>query len=383
MAGNKPFEKERREMNKRGVKIKMLILGMISLSVFSCTRQTRVPLDLNYPTKPMELPRDLAAHDWAQMEWWYYTGHVQGADGKNYAFELTFFKHRTDLDRFQGMAFGHSVPLVYMAHFSVVDEDTGEYLHEALALSAGKEADAKSDRYQVNLGPWSAGGDDQIQRLSAKTDRMAVSFEVRPLKPAVMHGDRGIVPKGDGLANYYMSYTRLAVSGELTFEGKKMPVTGLAWFDHEFGYMGVTPDTGWDWFSIQLDDNTEYMIYVIKRADRGIEPLSRACRIDQQSREQCILINETEISRLGVWKSPHTRTTYPSGWRIKIPKWNLDLIVAPEAADQEFIFMDLGYWEGGCKAIGKPASGLAFIELVGYGNSRVMGVINPDNQPKK
>ena len=49
---------------------KTLMAALLTAAVFACGRPVLAPLDLNYPAKPMELPRDLAAHKWAQMEWW-------------------------------------------------------------------------------------------------------------------------------------------------------------------------------------------------------------------------------------------------------------------------------------------------------------------------
>ncbi|MFM8440653.1 MAG: lipocalin-like domain-containing protein, partial [Acidobacteriota bacterium] len=49
---------------------------------------------------PVILPRDLYAHHNVQTEWWYYTGHGKTASGKEFGFELVFFKRRTDEDRF-------------------------------------------------------------------------------------------------------------------------------------------------------------------------------------------------------------------------------------------------------------------------------------------
>ena len=37
-------------------------------------------------------PRDHAAHDDYQTEWWYYTGHVTAAGGRRFGYELTFFR---------------------------------------------------------------------------------------------------------------------------------------------------------------------------------------------------------------------------------------------------------------------------------------------------
>jgi len=364
--------------NKKSGKARMVIflLGII----FSCTRPVLAPLDLNYPTRPMELPGDLAAHKWAQIEWWYYTGHLKSEDGKNYGFELTFFQHRTDLDQHPGMKLGSAMPLVYMAHLALVDEASGKYLHQLIGLPAGKNAGASEEEYQVVLGKWRASGDEQIHHISAAAEKLGVDLELKPLKPAALHSENGIVAKGEGLANYYMSYPRMELSGTIFFEARRIPVQGIGWFDHEYGYMGLRTGLGWDWFSIQLDDNTEYMIYTIRRPDGAVEPLSRACRIDRDGKEECLLISEARINQVGLWLSPHTNSAYPSGWQILIPAWGVDLIVIPTVSDQEFQFMGLGYWEGSCKVLGKPANGLAYVELVGYSKSKTMEIIDPNKK---
>jgi predicted secreted hydrolase len=337
-------------------------------------------MDFSYPQKPMQLPRDLAAHEWAQTEWWYYTGHLKSADGKKYGFELTFFRRRMDNDSFHGMKFGEVVQNAYMSHFSVTEESTGKFIRQGLASPEGPMASALSDQYQVRIGPWQASGDDRVHRIKAAHPEMAIDLELQPLKPAVLHGNNGIVAKGNNMANYYMSYTRLQVSGKLVFEGREMEVTGLGWFDHEYGFMGATPDTGWDWYSIQLDDNTEYMIYAIRRPDKTIEPLSKACKIDQQSKEQCVPVAQAKITPVSSWKSPLTRASYPSGWQIAVPELGLEVKVSPDAPDQEFLFLDIAYWEGSCSVEGRPANGMAYVELVGYSRSEIMNMTNPEKE---
>jgi predicted secreted hydrolase len=37
-------------------------------------------------------PRDHAAHDTYQTEWWYFTGHLHTRQGRRFGFELTFFR---------------------------------------------------------------------------------------------------------------------------------------------------------------------------------------------------------------------------------------------------------------------------------------------------
>jgi predicted secreted hydrolase len=41
-------------------------------------------------------------------------------------------------------------------------------------------------------------------------------------------------------------------------------VSGQAWADHQWGDFVISGTGGWDWFSIQLDNNTELMLYVLR-----------------------------------------------------------------------------------------------------------------------
>jgi len=337
-----------------------------------CARPEPVPLKLDYPTEPLQLPRDLAAHEWAQMEWWYYTGHLETQTGERYGFELTFFRRRTDQDRFFGVPLHPVARVAYMAHFAVVDESTGRYRHLPMIAASGREAHASTERYEVGVNKWSVSGDETVHRLRAKMPEAAIRLELKPQKPAVLHGERGIVPKGKGLANYYLSYPRMQVQGTLVYEGREMPVTGLAWFDHEFGRMGDTTHVGWDWYSLQLDDRTEYMIYAIRDSSGAYVPESRACRIDPAGQEECAPFAEAKVEVLGHWRSPYDRTLYPSGWRLVIARFGLDVVIVPRAADQEFWMGDFAYWEGSCVVKGAPANGVAYVELAGYRQSMMM-----------
>ena len=338
----------------------IFIVGLM----LGCMKTPETALDKTYPTKPAVIPADLAAHEWAQTEWWYYTGHLKDDAGKDYGFELTFFRARMDKEK-KPLSPAFTV-VGYMGHFALVDEKTGEYKHWAIGAPEGKNAGAAFDKYDVRLYKWKAEGDEKEHHIEAEVKDYAIALDLTANKPVVAHNDNGIVAKGGGVANYYLSFTRLAVEGKLTIDGREVPVTGQAWFDHEFGYMGMTPVTGWDWYSIQLEDNTELMIYAIRREGGDITPESKACRIDANSVEECIPYSEVVIDVLGRFASPHTDGVYPSGWRIRIDAWNVDLVMVPTVADQEFYRGGMAYWEGSCKLVGSPAPGKGYVELVGY-----------------
>src|SRR5829696_5433040 len=67
------------------------------------------------------LPRDLAAHSGVQTEWWYYTGHLETQSGKEFGFELVFFKRRTDLDKFSVVPLRLIGNPFYFAHFGITN----------------------------------------------------------------------------------------------------------------------------------------------------------------------------------------------------------------------------------------------------------------------
>ncbi|HEX2639590.1 MAG TPA: lipocalin-like domain-containing protein, partial [Pyrinomonadaceae bacterium] len=69
----------------------------------------------------VELPRDLAAHADVQTEWWYYTGHGRTVSGRDFGFELVFFKRRTDLDSFSIVPLRLFGNPFYFAHFAFTD----------------------------------------------------------------------------------------------------------------------------------------------------------------------------------------------------------------------------------------------------------------------
>ena len=51
-----------------------------------------------------------------------------------------------------------------------------------------------------------------------------------------------------------------------------MTVTGTAWLDHQWG--NWTPGQGgWEWYSLQLSNNTQYMLYFIRDVNMSLHAL--------------------------------------------------------------------------------------------------------------
>ena len=333
----------------------------------------RYLLDNSPPQAPLVLPDDDAAHYGAQMEWWYYTGHLSTEKGQHFGFELTFFKRLTNEDRapwWLGGVPAHWIKDVGMlAHFAVTDLG-----HRRFVASQRHNLfhpwRAEEQRYRVGIEKWTAEETGGSHRLRAAMDGYAIDLRLTPTKPAVRHGPNGIVDKGQGQANYYYSYTNMQVEGTLTAGTQRHSVKGKAWMDHEYGQMGLTgSQKGWDWFSIQLDDEREIMLYLIKDQG-GLVDTSGGTYVLPDGRSMRLELGDLELTTVRTWQSPRTGAEYPAGWRLTLPQYELELAIEPRMASQEMTLKPVTYWEGAVDvsgtSAGAPVRGRGYVELVGY-----------------
>jgi predicted secreted hydrolase len=166
--------------------------------------------------------------------------------------------------------------------------------------------------------------------------------------------------------------TRLRTTGTLVTGGETLAVEGLSWMDHEFGSDELQANqAGWDWFSIQLDDRRELMLYALRQKDGSITPQSSGSLIERDGRVTHLQLGDFATVATGTWKSPHTGGTYPSGWRVRVPRAGVDVALVPILADQELANTAGGvsYWEGAVDVL-DPATrkplGVGYVELTGY-----------------
>ncbi|HEX8720982.1 MAG TPA: lipocalin family protein [Pyrinomonadaceae bacterium] len=329
------------------------------------------------------LPRDLYAHAHAQTEWWYYTGHVATDAGRRLGFELVFFKRRTDLDRFGVVPLRLIGNPLYLAHFAVTDETRGRFSYDHRKSANGlfdPPARADSRRLYLRLGDWTVREAHGLHLLRA-TIGPDLIFEaaLRPAKPAALNGREGagVSFKDHGEASRYFSYTRMVAEGDITARGVTEHFRGTAWMDREFGTWKTTDgQRGWDWFSLQLEDETELMVYHIRDRHERPSPFSSGTFVDAEGGRTHLAREDFEVEPAGHWRSPHTGAVYPSGWRLRVPRLGVDVSVTPALKDQELDTRGttmIVYWEGACAVAGvrdgKSVAGRAYVELVGYDRS--------------
>ena len=326
-----------------------------------------------------EFPRDHGSHDSFRTEWWYYTGHLETAEGRRFGFELTFFRRAIAPEQVETRPSRWSVDQLYLAHLAVTDV-TGQRFHfrDRISRAGLGKAGADTTRLHVWLDHWRAesSGQSEQHRLDAKADGVALSLTLDPAKPLVIHGERGISKKGAaaGQASHYYSFTNLTTAGTLTIGTETYRVTGTSWMDHEFGSADLSGDlAGWDWFSIQLADKRDLMIYRLRHSDGSSDQASSGTLVFPDGRTQHLSSNDIQLTPLDTWTSPTSKATYPSRWQVSIPSLELSLKLSPLLADQELRTTrstQVTYWEGAMAVEGtekgQALKGQGYVELTGY-----------------
>ena len=326
--------------------------------------------------RPLLFPRDEAPHD-RLTEWWYYTGHLQTDEGRRFGFEFVIFRaERGDY------------PVAWASHYAITDPTAGSFTYRQRS-----EFGPQVDRSQAGGGfdlavsvpagltgdgdaPWTMSGGSGRDHFSAGMPGYVIELDLSTARPPVLHDGDGWLDLGPAGGTYYYSRTRMDVAGTISLAdapgGAPLPVTGLAWFDHQWGDFIAVGAGGWDWFSVQLEDGRDLTISRV-HGPGGVEILRYGTLVAADGSFRHLAADEIRITVLGRWQSPRSGADYPTVWQVELPGEDLELHLAPTLADQELDTTSstgVIYWEGQVTVTGAdadgPVGGLGYVELTGY-----------------
>lgn len=333
--------------------MKLLTLFLSALSLYGQFREA-------LPGYTYSFPKDHFNHPDFQTEWWYYTGNLLDAEGRELGFELTFFRHAVDP---KAPTSTWAVRDVYLAHLALTDITGRRFFHAQRLNRAGPGlAGIDEATKRVWNGNWQVTWlNDSTLSLRAIDPRFALALTLKSTKPPAIHGENGVSQKAQGVgrASHYVSLTRLQVTGEVTVDNQPRPVTGQAWMDHEFfTHQLDSNQVGWDWMSLHLNDGRELMIFQLRRRDGTVDPYSSGTLIERDGRTQ-------HLSRIKM--TPGRRwKTYPVEWTVEAAGMRLN--VKSRLDEQELVSQQPqapSYWEGAV-AITGDAAGVGYLEMTGY-----------------
>lgn len=320
--------------------------------------------------RPFHFPADDGPHPAFQTEWWYYTGNLQttGPSARDFGYQLTFFRRALAPSQ-AATSSDWTAQQLYFAHFTLSDIAGGAfYPFERWSRGAIGLAGAQATPHRVWLDDWQVSGDPtRSLQLRAQAEEVSLTLKLSPLKPPVLQGNAGLSQKSGGVGNasYYYSRPRLRSQGEVRIGEQRWPVSGDSWLDREWSTSVLSKEqAGWDWFSLQLADGRELMLYQLRTRSGGIDSHSAGSLMAADGSSQSLKATDFTITPSDTWTSPRSGVRYPSGWRVTVPQAGLSLTVTPRLRDQE-LPLALTYWEGAVQVAGTQ-SGRGYVELTGY-----------------
>ncbi|HEU4672712.1 MAG TPA: lipocalin family protein [Candidatus Limnocylindrales bacterium] len=352
--------------------------------------------------QPIAFPRDDGVHD-RLTEWWYVTGHLSTPDGRRFGFEDVIFRAERG-----------AFPVTWASHLALTDERGDRFLY-AQRSEVGPQVDRAAAADGLDLAivgdPTASGttasrtawtmrrtGAGMALDATANPDEVAVGGEpngnaagagppgIGPSafglslatrdSPPVLHGTGGWIDFGPAGGSYYYSRTRQPTTGTLTLGGERMAVSGISWFDHQWGDFISVGGGGWDWFAVNLGDGTDVTLSLVRAAD-GTYPLVYGTLVRPNGRVEHLAADDFTVEPSGRWTSPRTGATYPAGWRISLPGEGATIVLTPTVAAQELDTRPttgVTYWEGSQRVTllrrgdiaAREDAGEAYVELTGY-----------------
>jgi len=352
-------------------------LDALSSSALISTSQIDGFARADHP-RSFSFPTDYGPHPDFQTEWWYYTGNLISAEGQHFGYQLTFFRRGLlpqDQIVARDSAWGSSQ--IYMAHFALTNTQTEQHwAFERFSREGANLAGAEGDPLRVWLENWSleAIGPETYHLIAAAGD-LSLDLELQNQKEPILHGQNGLSQKGAevGNASYYFSQTQLLSEGQIEIGDQSFRVSGYSWMDHEFSTSALgAGQVGWDWFSIQLENGSELMLFQLRREDGQMDPFSSATFVEVDGSTSHFGSADFLLEPLAEWNSSHSGASYPIQWRIDIPEIELSLEIQALVEDQE-LNLSFIYWEGAVRISGlqngKTISGMGYIEMTGYAQS--------------
>ena len=323
----------------------------------------------------LQFPRDHGSHPDYRIEWWYYTGNLSSDDNRRFGYQVTFF--RIGVDPAPDNPSSWAVRDLYMAHLAVTDIGAGRHvMAERLNRGGVGWSGARAGTLDVWNGGWRADLDDGMHRLRAIDGAFGVDLRLEPGNGQTLHGEGGLSRKGAQAdnASYYYSMTRMPTTGHLVVDGETVAVSGTSWMDHEFGTTFLeASQVGWDWFSLQLDDGSDLMVYQVRGADGEPDTHSAGTWVSAAGVATPLSAGDFTLVPGRRWSSPSSDGVYPVQWRIELPGRAAQLEVSAVVDAQELNMAastGVTYWEGAVTVRGQVGAGAVrgrgYLEMTGY-----------------
>jgi predicted secreted hydrolase len=299
-------------------------------------------------TTKIHFPRDEGAHPAFPAEWCY--GHFSLADyeGREYGAMVAYFTFGLKILSISDLAAGR--------FHNFVSGSALHYVERKFDLRWGRDHWFRTDQHSFSY------------KLESYGAGLGLDIALVSEKPPLL-GSGGGVSEWTGGDSYYYSFTRLKAKGRIELQGQKLDVEGIGWMDHQ--WINSLGKGGWDWFAVQLDDNTELVFWHIVNPDESVKSCDLTIMLPDSS---VYHTRDLVLERLDSWVSPESGREYGVVWRVREKDRGLDLVLRARHAQQEIRMFEslsiptFNFWEGRTTVSGyldgQAVSGIGYAELV-------------------
>lgn len=338
----------------------VLVLSLVAISVVAAQSD-----DFGKAAAVYSFPEDHGLHhhdpemNENYIEWLYFTGLVEDADGRLWGHQFTLF---------QALPPEGPAMLAFLYDVALTDIEGERFLHYRGAFPALNQIRDTDDGWQFSSRNVAIAYDEiddrwRLRFAGEMEDRtngieeipVQIDFElVNDKSDYYLHNEAGLTPIGicdknretlDGYT-YYYTHPALSTSGTVTMDGASLELGGDTWFDHQWGNF-VRCFLAWDWFSLRFDDGSYMMIFAL--LDQNFQPseLFGMTYIDVDGGVTYWTgEDDFELTPLRTWTDPASGIEYPVEWTLETPAGSFGVrpFFDNQVAPPLVIIPD--YWEG-------------------------------------
>ena len=317
------------------------------------------------PGKRFSFPADHGPHPDYRIEWWYVTANLVDTTGAAYGAQWTLFRQAMAPGAQQE---GWANQQIWMGHAAVTRADAHRF-SETFARGGVGQAGVEAKPFLAWIDSWQMRGIEPMRdnaiaplQLDATGADFAYALRLDANRALVLQGDAGYSRKSErGQASYYFSQPYFKATGSITIGDRPVEVTGQAWMDREWSSQPLASDqTGWDWFSLHLNQNEKLMLFRLRQTD-GHDYCSGNWIL---SDGKTLQIASDDIDMTPKAFTEIAGRKIPVAWRIAIPARAL-AIECVALNPNSWMATSFPYWEGPIGFAGSH-NGVGYLEMTGY-----------------
>lgn len=294
---------------------------------------------------------------------WFLIGYLQTKDGRRF----NCLVH-------QIVTSAPGAPATIASILNITDITDQKYRGEERVHTSG-EITLSTDR-MLNITPTSTLTGD-LRTLSAKADFGWGALEIKAEFPGqvMLNGGSGVFQFMGGTPTVQYSVPRGEGAGWLTLDGVRHEVSGVFWFDRQWGLLqgifgqpgtAVNPKDNWVWMDLNLSNGVVLGLWDVELTGQRY---SWVTALYPDGTHVVAKLEPLASGASDEWTSPASGQRYPTRFKVNVPALGCTLDVVAVMREQEIVSPTQPKYEGVANVTGRfegeAVTGFTLVEMVG------------------